>query len=317
MLGKIITKLSGEPFTTFIEKHQFVPAGMTHTQFGDSSDVVPRSAGSYSYLVNVDGTWKPSERLAATYVTFPRYFRTATGILSTSSDIANWLIALQSGKLLKNKASLRALWTPIVLNDGTTAGTNELLNGSGLGWPVTTRAEHPAAGPIGGMRSAFFVYPKDDVSVVILTNLQGANPEYFIDEVAAYYIPGMHEADGFGLPPTIKTLRSELKRRGFDRGQAAIRDLQAKNPAFGVKEADMNTWGYKLLEQDEPAQAVSIFELNVALHPDSWNAHDSLAEALQGQGDGKGAAEHYRRSLELNPQNANAVEHLRQLGASR
>lgn len=101
-----------------------------------------------------------------------------------------------------------------MLNDGTTAGTNELLNGSGLGWPITMRTDHPAAGPIGGMRSAFFVYPKDDLSVVVLTNLQGANPEYFIDEVAAYYVPGMHEADGFGLPPAVKAFHAGKAERG-------------------------------------------------------------------------------------------------------
>jgi CubicO group peptidase (beta-lactamase class C family) len=53
-----------------------------------------------------------------------------------------------------------------------------------LGWPVATRRSHPA---IGGGRSGLFVYPEDDVAVVVLTNLQGAEPEAFIDNVAALY----------------------------------------------------------------------------------------------------------------------------------
>ncbi|HEV2620242.1 MAG TPA: serine hydrolase domain-containing protein, partial [Acidobacteriaceae bacterium] len=138
ILGKIIEKVGGEPFVQFVEDKQFKPAGMTHTRFGDSSDVVPHSAGGYSYLHNVHGIWKKSDQLAAIYVTFPTYFRTAAGILSTADDIAHWLIALQSGKLLKDKHSLDVMWTPVVLNDGTTAGINDLLNGEALGWPVTT-----------------------------------------------------------------------------------------------------------------------------------------------------------------------------------
>lgn len=310
MLGRIIDKLSGMPFADFIAKRQFEPAGMTHTRFGDSSDVVPLTARSYSYLANTDGVWRKGDRLLATYATFPGYFRTGAGILSTADDVAKWLIALQSGKLLKDKASVTALWTPVVLNNGTTAGTNELLNGSGLGWPVTMRTDHPAAGPIGGMRSAFFVYPKDDLSVVVLTNLQGANPEYFIDEVAAYYLPGMHEADGFGLPPAVKAFRAELLRRGFQQAPRIFRSMLAK-----PSEAELNAWGYKLREQQPPDQALAIFRLNAANNPGSWNAHDSLAEALEATGDRAGAIEHFKRSLALNPGNSNATEHLKMLEA--
>jgi CubicO group peptidase (beta-lactamase class C family) len=316
ILGKIIDKLSGEPFASFIEERQFKPAGMTHTRFGDSSDVIPHSAGGYSYLQNTNGVWKQGDRLSAIHVTFPTYFRAAAGILSTSTDLANWLIALQSGKLLRDKASLQVLWTSAVLNDGATGGMSALLNGSALGWPVTTRAEHPAAGPIGGMRSTFFVYPKDDLSVVILTNLQGANPENFADEVAAYYIPEMHESNGFGLSPTLKALRVELLGRGFERAPQILADLRARDPSFQPKEEELNLWGYKLLEQKHPDQALAILKLNTLLFPDSWNVYDSLAEVLEGTGDRPGAIKNYGRSLQLNPQNGNAADHLRKLNGA-
>ncbi|MET4675811.1 MULTISPECIES: serine hydrolase [unclassified Luteibacter] len=314
ILGKIIDKLSGEPFAKFIEDGQFKPAGMIHTRFGDSSDVIPHSAGGYSYLQNVNGVWKKSDRLSAIYVSFAPYFRTAAGIVSTSTDIAKWLVALQSGKLLRDKSSLDALWTSVVLNDGTTGGMSALLNGSGLGWPVTMRAEHPAAGPIGGMRSTFFVYPKDDLSVVILTNLQGADPENFADEVAAYYIPDMHASNGFGLSPTLKTLRAALLERGFERAPQVVADLKAKDPSFLPKEDELNVWGYKLLEQKQPEQSIAILRLNTVLFADSWNAYDSLGEILEETGDRAGAIKNYSRSLQLNPGNRNAAEHLRKLG---
>ena len=41
------------------------------------------------------------------------------------------------------------------------------------------------------MRSAFSLYPKHGLGVVILTNLLGASPEEFIDAVAISFVPEM------------------------------------------------------------------------------------------------------------------------------
>jgi hypothetical protein len=57
-------------------------------------------------------------------------------------------------------------------------------------WPVIVRTEHPAVAPAGG-GSALFVYPKDGLSTMILTNLSGATPDSFIDALAGFFIAGM------------------------------------------------------------------------------------------------------------------------------
>ncbi|MBC8082073.1 MAG: beta-lactamase family protein, partial [Hymenobacter sp.] len=41
LLGKIITKAYGKPFVDVFAEKEFRPAGMTHTLFGDSRDVIP------------------------------------------------------------------------------------------------------------------------------------------------------------------------------------------------------------------------------------------------------------------------------------
>ncbi len=48
--------------------------------------------------------------------------------------------------------------------------------------------------------------------------------------------------------------------------------------------------------------------------PDAWNAWESLAEIYAAKGDCARAVTFYRRSLELNPDNDNAVEHLKIYG---
>ena len=165
ILGRIITKLSDQHFTKFIEENQFRPCNMIATQFGDSNDIIPNNAGSYSTIINTDGKWVNDGKLHNAFATFPVFFRTATGIISTSEDLSKWLIALQNGKLLHNKNSVKELFTSAKLNDGHIDGFNKLTNGYALGWPTVEREEHPAAAPVGGMRSALFVYPKDDLSI--------------------------------------------------------------------------------------------------------------------------------------------------------
>ena len=65
-----------------------------------------------------------------------------------------------------------------------------------------------------------------------------------------------------------------------------------------------------------PGEAIEIFRLNTEMFPRSGNAFDSLGEAYMIKGDRERAIENYKRSLELDPRNANAVVMLKKLGGS-
>jgi CubicO group peptidase (beta-lactamase class C family) len=301
LLGKVIDKVTGKPFEEFIRQRQFVPAGMTSTSFGDSRDVVAGRAQSYRYYPGPNGT----RVLGHAYDEFPNFLRTAGGINSTASDIARWMIALEQGKLLKPD-SLKTLWTQGTFNDGSPSPW-------AIGWPAIVRSEHRAVAGIGGRRSAFFAYPDDDIAIVILTNLSGADPEDLIDEVAGHFIPSLLEANGGGLPPELKVLRAELVKRGFENAVTIAAELKQKDPKFTLGENDLNGWGYRLAEDGKTKEAIEVLKLNVSLYPSSANTYDSLAEAYETAGDKKMAIKNYRRSLELDPKNANAETHLRKL----
>ncbi len=94
--------------------------------------------------------------------------------------------------------------------------------------PVISRPTHRAVAPIGGNWAALFIYPDDDLPVVILTNLQGAHPESFVDEVACYFVPGIRDADGVCIPRVITALQTELMKRGFDHILDIVNDPQHK-----------------------------------------------------------------------------------------
>ena len=71
-------------------------------------------------------------------------------------------------------------------------------------------------------------------------------------------------------------------------------------------EVQVNVMGYQLMGASQMEAATRLFELNVESYPNSWNAHDSLAEAYMNGGQTRKAIEFYEKSLVMNPANANA-----------
>lgn len=301
LLGMIIDKYAGQPFAQFFGERQFRAAGMTNTLFGDSRDVIPRQAPSYRYVRNLDGHALGEERLVFSYAEFPPFRRTASGLNSTAEDVARWLIAVKGGKLLKTQAALKTLWAAGAYNDGSPTQW-------ALGWVTKPRHKHSAVIATGGSRAAFFVYPEDDLAVVILTNLAGAFPEEFVDELAGFYVPGIPESD------PVTALRVRLRDRGFDRAVEVYEELKKKDSNFRPSETDLNDWAYRMLNGGgKKKEALEIFKLNVSLYPDSANVYDSVAEAYEANGERQLAIKNYRRSLELDPGNRNATQRLKRL----
>jgi CubicO group peptidase (beta-lactamase class C family) len=311
LLGRIIDTLSDMPFQAFISKEQLVKVGMPKTiqsGFGATKDIVANAACSYQFQQG---------KLRNMFFSFPPFLQTAAGMSSTAKELADWIIALQKLQLLKQPSSLSALWKPAVLNNGETGGFNSLLNGYAAGWPVIKRKDHPALAPVGGGRSALFVYPNDDLSIIVLTNLSGGLPDVFIDELAGLFIPDMKEVNGFGLTASVKLLKSVLDKVGYKNAIEEVRGLRKNAKNFTLAEKELNSWGYKLLSQKRIPDALEIFRLNVYLYPASANAFDSLGEIYAELGDTELAIKNYERSLKLAPQNKNADQQLRKLKSNK
>ena len=85
--------------------------------------------------------------------------------------------------------------------------------------------------------------------------------------------------------------------------------------AYRETEPEMNTLGYELMNARRMDDALAVFKLIVEMHPASWNAYDSLGEAHFYRGEKELAIQNYEKSLELNPNNGNAVEMLARINA--
>jgi CubicO group peptidase (beta-lactamase class C family) len=188
LLGKIIDRLSGKPFTEFIAERQFAAAGMPSTLYVNDQDILPNRANTYM-CISVGGV--PAGRIFNSHINWPPVLRTVAGLHSTAEDLANWIIALQRGALLRRPSSVETLRTPVPLHDGKPGIW-------GIGWLVGRSYAGRLSAPGGGAKAQVVLYP-DGLAVVLLTNLLGAFREHlaalaaseidlsFIDPIARHF----------------------------------------------------------------------------------------------------------------------------------
>ncbi|MFH1196142.1 MAG: S41 family peptidase [bacterium] len=81
-----------------------------------------------------------------------------------------------------------------------------------------------------------------------------------------------------------------------------------------IDEVMINQFGYEKIGAGKIEMAISLLKYNVKAFPESANVYDSLGEAYMTAGDNTNAILNYKKSLELNLQNTNAVEVLKRLG---
>lgn len=103
---------------------------------------------------------------------------------------------------------------------------------------------------------------------------------------------------------------------GVGRARAAFEEARRRDPkAVLFEEATLNNLGYRLIQKGRVKDAVEVFKINTEAYPQSGNVWDSLGEAYMLDGQRELAVQNYKKSLEVNPKNINAVPMLERLGA--
>ncbi len=105
-----------------------------------------------------------------------------------------------------------------------------------------------------------------------------------------------------GLQPAAAEIERVMLQSGPDTAHARFRELlDAGERKFFIDEAAFNALGYRFLQQQgKLAEAMTVFKMNSEAFPRSWNAWDSLGEALLAQGEFDRAEACYHKSLEFN-----------------
>jgi len=175
-LGILIHRVTGQFYGDFLHDRIFQPLGM-NTRIINEADIIPNRAAGYRL---VKGQLKNQEWVSPTLNT------TADGSLYfTILDLAKWDAALYTEILLK-RSSLDLMWTPVKLN-------NRKVNADGYGfaWFIHDIRGHRIIeheGAWQGFNTNISRYVDDKLTVVILTNLDGAHPDDLTHDVAGLYI---------------------------------------------------------------------------------------------------------------------------------
>jgi CubicO group peptidase (beta-lactamase class C family) len=189
LLGMLVEKLSGQSFVEFCVQSMFEPFGVKTAAFGDSRAVIRNRATVYTPFRYGAGRPAQLDHYEVLSYEFPAMSYPFDGLNISITDFAAWMTALLNGKII-TQASLEETWQPAKLEDGSTPErppSPSIWRSYGSGWVLRSDGAHPLAGGTGGIRAAFFVYPKDRLAVIVLTNGQGTRPESLADDIAHRY----------------------------------------------------------------------------------------------------------------------------------
>ncbi|MBO3116665.1 tetratricopeptide repeat protein [Winogradskyella sp. DF17] len=109
----------------------------------------------------------------------------------------------------------------------------------------------------------------------------------------------------------FKTPTMHLKGGNYEdalEGYLAIKEKDSTSPF--IDEWDINNLGYKYLRDEKFSDAIAVFELNIKLHPNSYNVFDSLANAYLKSGDSIMAFENYKKAYKSNQRNKRALRYI-------
>ena len=171
LIGCALEAASGLPFDELLRKLIFTPAGMTATTLDDSLAIIPQHSRYYTH------TNDRAVRNAKSIDTSNRI--PAAGLLSTANDLASFVLALESGKLLSS-GSIRQMWTEPINADGH-------QNGYALGWMIhqlkaTSVVAHTGEQP--GSSAILCIFPNSQAAYVVLANADAAGLWKWADQIA-------------------------------------------------------------------------------------------------------------------------------------
>jgi len=85
-------------------------------------------------------------------------------------------------------------------------------------------------------------------------------------------------------------------------------------PKLNLEEGMLNFQGLRLSwDPDKTVEGINVLLLALHIYPNSANLYDSLGEAYLYKKENKNAISSFKKSLELNPENQNAIDKLKQL----
>ena len=226
MLGMIVANLSGKTFPEFVRERIFGPAGMTESSYIDNSAIVPERADGYRRTAS-------GELRKGWYLGQYLHARPDDGVLTTATDLARWLIAVDGRRVVRAPDEL---WQPTTSDDGRPLDY-------AYGWIQDTWLGHRREEHSGGYRTGFHTFierfPDDDLGVVVLTNCDFSPIRDYANLIARAFMPGVPDLVAAGVrdenPAETERSINALRTLAAGAVDTALMDPDAIEP-IGIEE---------------------------------------------------------------------------------
>lgn len=291
ILGIVISRASGMPFSEYLQSQILEPAGMNASTYIKPENVMPKDwAKPYSYALE-SIAWKP-------YPHTEKY-SPSSGLQTTLLDMCNW------GRLHVGKGSYRDYQ---VLDEASfelmTSPHQDTPWGDkmGLGWFLQSYLDRPNLMHLGndtGFEAAMYIYPEDSISIVVMANRDFSRVGR-ISLAAAEIL--------FGQTPKSYSLSAKYpfaqtyKQEGLEAAKAKWEEL--RNDSTDIYQHDdeaILTAGAVLENAAEWEKALEMLEFYIELDENSTYAWRLLGNAHLGLGDTTAAISAYKKTQEINP----------------
>ena len=328
-LSRVVEQITGEKLDVFLKRTVLEPLGMTSSSYVWQDDYEKRKTFTHNSVGGVSGRGKPDKAnvAASLQTTATDYARFVCAIINTANG------SDQQAVTRLRPATVHLMLTPQISVAEASSNTLNLPNPTlstsiswGLGWGLQKTDDGISFwhwGDNGDTKAYVVGFPNQKSALVMFAN--SANGLSIIRELVDCALGSQQPAlswinyEAYNSPARLMfkaILKSSAETVLVDyRKRRQMSDkLQPPQSNLALSEEQMNRIGYQLLSLKRVKDAIAVFIQNTVDFPDAFNTWDSLAEGYMISGDKASAIKYYKKSLQLNPDNTNAVEKLKELG---
>ena len=319
LLAILVEKVTKMPFENYMQRNVFSKAGMKDTYVRGT--IGPNTA-RYFLPTFYDTAFQHVDSVTNRKI-YTDYSLGGTqgdnNVISTLRDMVLFDNALNNGKLLPPQF-MEIMYQTVKLANGKELSTGGGLKTYALGWNVNKKdasgkfaAWHD--GSLVGLTTIFFRNLTDSITYIMYENRNV--PNFFRRYLAIQNVVDGKKPSPVSLQKSlVREYGVALVQHGAHYAACRFNELKA-DTGWYFYEHEMNELGYHLLKFKSAELALEVFKLNTLLFPGSANAYDSYAEGLMNAGFNAEAISMYKKSLQLNPQNAEGKRNLEKLISSK
>lgn len=291
ILGIVVERASGMPFDEYIKKHLLKPSGMTSSEYLKPRDSLPRNwAAPYSYGLETQ-SWAPYP--------YSENYMPSSGLQTTLLDMCRWGMLYHNNGKFNNASVISEQQFSLLSTPHFDTPWGDKI---GLSWFLQSYLERPIimhTGSDTGFESLMYIYPEDDISIVVMANrdfartgrIVNAASEIIFNEPlkpytlsAKYAFSKAYKAHGIAK---AKLLWNELKKDTTD--------------IYYVDDDDILTTAAVLENGNHWKESKEILDFYLTINDRSTYAWRLLGNANLHLGDTASAKSCYQQTLMIDP----------------